>query len=39
MRLLNSISLGLVAAMAVNASKIFSCKEKNTMALTFDHGP
>lgn len=39
MRLLNSISLGLVAAMAVNASKIFSCKEKNTMALTFDDGP
>jgi len=39
MRLLNSISLGLVAAMAVNASKIFSCKQKNTIALTFDDGP
>jgi len=39
MRLFNSISLGLATAMAVNAGKIFHCKEKNTMALTFDDGP
>jgi len=39
MRLINTISLGLATAMAVSAGKIFHCKEKNSLALTFDDGP
>ncbi|ORX76544.1 glycoside hydrolase/deacetylase [Anaeromyces robustus] len=36
MRFVNVITLGFAAA---NASRIYSCTEKNTMALTFDDGP
>jgi len=39
MRLFNTISLGLATAMAVSAGKIFHCKQKNSLALTFDDGP
>jgi peptidoglycan/xylan/chitin deacetylase (PgdA/CDA1 family) len=39
MRLFNTIALGLTAALAVSADKIFHCTQPNTIALTFDDGP
>jgi len=39
MRLFNTIALGLAAAMAVSADKIYHCTQPNTIALTFDDGP
>jgi len=39
MRFTNVITLGFAAVMSANASRIYSCKEPNTMALTFDDGP
>jgi len=39
MRFVNVVALGFAAVMSANASRIYSCKEPNTMALTFDDGP
>jgi Predicted xylanase/chitin deacetylase len=39
MRFLKSVALAIAAAMTVSADKIYHCKQKNTVALTFDDGP
>ena len=39
MRFIKTIGLAISTAIAVNASKIYHCTEKNTLALTFDDGP
>ncbi|KAL6601989.1 glycoside hydrolase/deacetylase [Neocallimastix californiae] len=39
MRFINLVTLALTSVFTVNAEKIFSCTEPNTIALTFDDGP
>jgi len=39
MRFFKTVPLAIAAAMTVSADKIYHCKEKNTLALTFDDGP